>query len=264
MSATAPFSAVQGARFSVALARDAMDIIESQRLRYRIFAGELGAQIHDGGSGLDHDRLDVFCRHLLVRDTVTGTMVASTRLLSDHQAEQAGGFYAAKEFDLEMTRSLPGRVLEVGRTCVHAEYRNGVVIAALWQGIATLIAEEGFDYLFGCASIGLDDGGAHAHAMLDAIRLRHMAPQRHRVTPYQPLPRADHAVADVAIAPPRVPPLLKAYLSLGAKACGEPFWDRDFQCADIFMLLNVSELNPRYARHFLERAKGTAGKRLAT
>lgn len=263
MSVTCFSPDASGSRFDVTIARDDHEITESQRLRYRVFAGELGAEIDDAGTQLDRDHYDAFCRHLLVRDTQTGAVVASTRLLSDDQARRAGGFYSAGEFDLEMIHSLPGRVLELGRTCVDAAYRNGTVIAALWQGVARIITEEGFDYLFGCASIGLDDGGARAHAMLETIRHRHMAATRHHVRPYQPLPRADQAQSDVDAVKVRMPPLLKAYLSLGAKACGEPYWDRDFQCADVFMLLNVSELNPRYARHFLKRAESTAAKRLA-
>lgn len=263
MSVTGLPPDASGSRFHVALARDTQEVAESQQLRYRVFAGELGAEIDDGGSGLDRDRYDDFCRHLLVRDTHSGAVVASTRLLSDEQAARAGGFYSAGEFDLEMIHSLPGRVLELGRTCVDADYRNGTVIAALWQGVARIITGEGFDYLFGCASIGLDDGGARAHSMLETIRRRHMAEARHQVRPYQPLPRADQPQSDVDALKVRMPPLLKAYLSLGAKACGEPYWDRDFQCADVFMLLNVSELNPRYARHFLKRAEGSTAKRLA-
>ena len=263
MPATAPSSDPSALRFDVTIARNGADVAESQRLRYRVFAGELGADINDGGTGLDRDRFDDFCRHLIVRDTCTGAVVASTRLLCDEQARQAGDFYSAGEFDLEMIHSLPGRVLELGRTCVDADYRNGTVIAALWQGVAAIITEEGFDYLFGCASIGLDDGGTQAHAMLETIRSRYMAATRHHVRPYQTLPRADQRAADVSALKVRMPPLLKAYLSLGAKACGEPYWDRDFQCADVFMLLKVAELNPRYARHFLKRAEGPATKRLA-
>ena len=173
-------------------------------------------------------------------------------------ARLAGRFYSEGEFDLEMTRSLPGRVMEIGRTCVHPDYRSGAVIALLWSGIAGYINAEGYDYLFGCASIGLEDGGAAAHAILDTIRDKHLAPSYQRVRPYQSLPAAD-APATGRV---RMPPLLKAYLSLGAKACGEPYWDREFNCADVFMLLNVSDLHPRYARHFLARNKAdTAPKR---
>lgn len=260
MLATFPVSdapAANAARFDTRIATTDAEIAESQRLRYRVFADELGAHIDDGGSGLDRDGFDDFCRHLLVRDTLTGAVVASTRLLSDDQAARAGGFYSASEFDLEMIHSLPGRVLEVGRTCVDADYRNGAVIATLWGGIARIITSEGFDYLFGCASISLEDGGAHAHAMLDTLRARHLAPLRHHVRPYHVLPRADRAHTGAI----RMPPLLKAYVSLGAKACGEPYWDADFACADVFMLLNVSELNPRYARHFLKRSDTAAPRR---
>jgi putative hemolysin len=246
-------------RFEVHLARNEEEVLETLKLRYRIFAGELGADIDGGSDGIDRDHFDAHCRHLLVRDTHSGAVIACTRLLCDREAARAGRFYSAGEFDLQMVDSLPGRVLEVGRTCVDAEYRNGAVIAVLWQGIAEIITGEGFDYLFGCASIGLEDGGAQAHAILDTVRAKHMSAPWHRVRPFNPLPVADLRTSD----PVRMPPLLKAYLSLGAKACGEPYWDRDFNCADVFMLLNVSELNPRYARHFLKRELPASGKRLA-
>lgn len=240
-------------RFEVAFATTREEIQETQKLRYRIFAKELGAQIDGGAAQIDHDQYDRYCRHLMVRDTQTGKVVACTRILTDDMAPDAGGFYSSGEFDLAMLDSLPGRVMEIGRTCVDADYRGGVVIATLWQGIASYVTRHGFDYLFGCASIGLEDGGAAAHAILETMRGKYLAPERQRVRPYIPLPAADKRGTEKV----KMPPLLKAYISLGAKACGEAYWDRDFNCADVFMLLNVSDLNPRYARHFLERSAGT-------
>jgi len=233
-------------RFELGFASTPSEVVESQQLRYRIFAGELGARIE---GGIDCDRFDDFCRHLLVRESGSGRVIACTRILTDAQAARAGGFYSAGEFELSMIDALPGRVMEIGRTCVDADYRSGAVIATLWQGIAAYVTNEGYDYLFGCASIGLEDGGAQAHAILAQIRAKHLAPASQRVRPYAALPAADAPSPDK----PRLPPLLKAYLSLGAKACGEPYWDQDFNCADVFMLLNVSDLHPRYARHFLGR-----------
>ncbi|MGQ0528567.1 MAG: GNAT family N-acetyltransferase [Panacagrimonas sp.] len=246
-------------RFSVSFARDDAEVRESQQLRYQIFAEEMGAQIDGGDAGLDRDAYDPWCRHLLVRDNSNGRIVACTRILTDDQAPNAGGFYSSGEFDLAMIDSLPGRVMEIGRTCVDREYRNGAVIATLWQGIAGYITAHGFDYLFGCASIGLEDGGAQAHAIIQQIKAKHLTPDYQRVRPYYPLPAVDGRSADKT----RMPPLLKAYLSLGAKACGDAYWDRDFNCADVFMLLNVTDLNPRYARHFLDRSVATGEERLA-
>jgi putative hemolysin len=246
-------------RFCASFASGPAEVLESQRLRYRIFAEELGAQIDGGEDRVDCDQYDPYCKHLLVREGETNRIVACTRILTEDQAPNAGGFYSASEFDLQMIESLPGRVTEVGRTCVDAEFRNGAVIATLWQGIASFITAHGYDYLFGCASIGLEDGGGAAHAILKTIEARYLSPERHRVRPYFPLPVADARPAEK----PKMPPLLKAYLSLGAKACGDAYWDRDFNCADVFMLLNVGELNPRYARHFLDRSRAAdAGKLL--
>ena len=236
-------------RFTVQFARGNDELLEAQRLRYRIFAEEMGAQIDDDGTRLDRDGYDIYCRHLYVRDNVTGQLVACTRILTDDRAADAGGYYSAGEFELGSLESLPGRAMEIGRTCVAAEFRSGAVIALLWSGIADLIAREGFDYLFGCASVGLEDGGATAQSILDQLRAEYLSPPYHRVRPRQPLPACDARPAE----PARMPPLLKAYVNLGAKACGEPYWDPDFNCADVFMLLNVMDLNPRYARRFFGR-----------
>ncbi|MBI3171201.1 MAG: GNAT family N-acetyltransferase, partial [Hydrocarboniphaga effusa] len=131
---------VRSARFSVRFARNREEVLETQRLRYRIFAQEMGAQI-DGG--VDQDRYDPFCRHLLVRDEAQNRLVACTRILTDERARDAGGFYSEHEFELNLLDSLPGRVLEVGRTCVDAEYRGGAAIATLWSGLAGYVTQNG-------------------------------------------------------------------------------------------------------------------------
>jgi putative hemolysin len=250
-----PISQVEPAahRFSVSFANHPADIIECQKLRYRIFAGEMGAAIDGGPDHLDTDEFDPYCKHLIVREQSSGRIIACTRILTDEMAAKTGGFYSSGEFDLKLIDALPGRVMEIGRTCVDAEYRSGAVIAVLWSGLADFVVTHHYDYLFGCASIGLEDGGANAHAILNQISEKYMAPSWHRVRPLNPLPVADARPTHKV----RMPPLLKAYVSLGAKACGEAFWDREFNCADVFMLLNVSDLQPRYARHFLGRAQAT-------
>ncbi|MGH8456756.1 MAG: GNAT family N-acetyltransferase [Stenotrophobium sp.] len=251
-------STIRVPRLEAAFAATRAEILETQKLRYGIFAGELGARIDGGAEGIDHDQFDAYCRHLLVRDTESGEVIACTRILTGDRAPNAGGFYSESEFDLSMIDSLPGRVMEIGRTCVHRDYRGGTAIAVLWSAIAAFVTQHGIDYLFGCASIGLEDGGANAHAILNNVRGKYLAPDYQRVRPFIPLPAADARLDDK----PKMPPLLKAYLSLGAKACGEAYWDRDFNCADVFMLLDVSELNPRYARHFLARETQAATPRI--
>ena len=239
------------ARFTVSFAATREEVIETQKLRYRIFAGEMGAVIDGGEAGIDADQYDPYCKHLMVRENASGRLVACTRILTDDMAPRAGGFYSAGEFDLGMIDALPGRVMEVGRTCVDAEYRHGGVIAVLWSGLANFVTSQNFSYLFGCASIGLEDGGANAHAILSQVKDKYTAPIWQRVRPLIPLPVADARPTQKV----RMPPLLKAYVSLGAKACGEAYWDQDFNCADVFMLLSVGELTPRYARHFFSRPK---------
>lgn len=246
LSSQTRVEADRSARFVAEFAVSDADVIASQQLRYRIFAGEMGATIDGGPLGIDTDRFDDYCHHLLVRETATNTIIASTRLLTCEDVQRAGGFYSAGEFDMQAVAALGDRKVEVGRTCVDARYRNGSVIATLWTGLAQFITQHNYRYLFGCASIGLDDGGLQAAAILDKINRRYLADDALRVTPRIAYP-APRPPAEVAM---QLPPLLKAYLSLGAQACGAPFWDRDFNCCDVFMLVDVSTLTPRYARRF--------------
>ncbi len=235
-------------------------ILAAQRLRYRIFAEELGANLSDAGSGLDRDDYDPFCRHLIVRDLASGDVVASTRLLTDDAATAAGGYYSQGEFELGTVLANRGRFVEVGRTCVDARYRNGAVIATLWQGIGQIVNTHRIDYLFGCASVPLAPNPLYAHAVLRRLLARHHAADECRVSPHRPLPPAPQLPAEIA---PRMPPLLRAYVSLGAKACGEACWDPAFNVADVFMLLNLRELDAGYGRHFVNAPPASANRERA-
>lgn len=232
----------------VALARSRDDIQAAQRLRYAIFAGEMGARLHNRIPGLDHDRFDQYCQHLIVRDGLD-QVVGCTRILTAQAARRAGGFYSQTEFDLAPALALPGQFMEIGRTCVRADYRNGATISALWSGLAAFIAEHRIDYLIGCASIPLGEQGLEAQALYAELAQRYLVAESLRVKPHLPLPRRD------GLAPHRcaAPPLLKAYLRLGAQIGGEPCLDPDFHVADVFILLSTHHIERRYARHFLDR-----------
>lgn len=238
-------------RFSHRLARNKDDVTASLRLRHRVFIEEMGADAGDAGAGIESDDFDAHCEHLLVREEASGAIVASTRILTQEAAAAAGGFYSEEEFELATVLGLPGRFMEIGRTCVHPDYRRGAVIGVLWSGVSAFIRRHGYDHLIGCASIGLDQGMGPAHAIFARVAGRHLSAPARRVTPHLPLPEADAEPA-----PARLPPLLKAYLSLGATVGGPPCWDPAFGVADLFMHLDIANLCPRYARHFLRRDAG--------
>lgn len=233
--------------YTVHRAANPLEVLEAQRLRYQIFALEKGAAIDGGGEDLDVDVFDDFCDHLLVRDR-WGRLIGTTRALRHETAQRAGGFYSETEFDLMPDLRGKGRLLEIGRTCIHPGHRNGAAIGTLWSGISDLIEEGGYDRLIGCASIDVDDPAAcgPVRALVDHILARHLSEETRRAQPKIPLPAAPAAPACTA------PPLLKAYLRLGAQICGEPFYDADFACADLLVLVDRERLNLRYARHFLK------------
>ncbi len=253
MSAIPQLSQTAKPRLRVELASTPEHIRETQALRYRIFAEELGARLENTEPGIDADHFDDYCQHLLVRDGEQGPVIGSTRLLTDDQAARAGGFYSAGEFDLSAILALPGRRLEIGRTCIDPAYRQGAAIAVLWSGLAGYINLHRIDYLFGCASIDLQDGGIQARAIMNRLRQHAMAAPGLWGRPRRGLPQIAARPHEAALSAP-MPPLLKAYVRLGARACGEPCWDPDFNVADVLMLLDVDDLNPSYSRHFMGRA----------
>ena len=219
---------------------------EAQALCYRVFSAEFDAKLNGAELGLDMDDYDIHCSHIGVRDLNSGELVATTRLLDHQAAAGLGRYYSEEEFALHGLAKLEGPVLEIGRTCVDVAYRNGATIAVLWGELAEVLNEGGYRYLMGCASISMQDGGIQAHAVMQRLRERYLCTEHLRAEPKHPLPQLDLPGNVIA----EMPPLLKAYMRLGAKICGEPCWDRDFQVADVFILLKRDELCPRYARHF--------------
>lgn len=231
---------------AVGFARTAEDILEAQRLRHRIFAGELGAQLPSRIPGVDIDLFDPYCEHLVVRDTDSGEIVGTYRILAPEKARQVG-YYSETEFDLTRLQHLRPRLVEIGRSCVHPDYRTGSTISLLWSGLAAYMTERGYDYLMGCASVSMADGG-HLAASLYRRLQDHLGPQEYRVFPRCPLP-LEALQQDL---PAEAPPLIKGYLRAGAWICGEPAWDPDFNTADLPILLPMAKVAGRYARHYLD------------
>lgn len=250
-------------RYRFEIATQMSVINECQRLRYRVFALEMGASLESAAEQIDSDPYDPFCRHLTVTDTATGNLVACTRVLSDEDVPQTGGFYTQSEFKLGHLRCLSGKKLEVGRTCVHPEHRGGGAITCLWLGLAEFMLSRNYEYLFGCASVDMSDGGHQAHAIYQNALERGLVNLDLDVHPRIPLPKLNQPAANAIIelsasARDILPPLLKAYLNLGAKICGTPCWDRKFNVADMLVLLNRANIAPRYVRRFLKATQAPA------
>ncbi|MET7985815.1 GNAT family N-acyltransferase [Streptomyces sp. NPDC005281] len=242
-----PTQPVAPTRYTVTLARDEADVRAAQRLRHDVFAGEMGALLNTPQPGLDIDAFDAYCDHLLVRDTQTGQVVGTYRLLPPDRAAIAGRLYSESEFDLGPLAGIRPGLVEVGRSCVHPDHRDGAVIGLIWAGIARYMIDGGHEWLAGCCSVPLADGGTLAAGTWDRVRDKHLAPEEFRVRPL--LPWSAEGVARPART--ELPPLLRGYLRLGAWVCGEPAHDTDFGVADMYVLLSMRRVNPRYLRHFL-------------
>lgn len=237
-------------KISVSWARHLDEVRAAQRLRYQVFAVEMCATLPITLAGHDIDLFDDYCEHLLVRDDATGEVIGTYRVLTPTQAKRAGSTYSDTEFDLTRLRSLRARMVELGRSCVHADHRTGGVILALWGALAEFMARNELDTMIGCASIPMQSPGTNsgqaAASIWRQVKQTHLAPIDYHVTPRLALP-VDRLDDSLNIEPPA---LIRGYLRLGAKVLGAPAWDPDFNSADLPMMMRIADLPPRYLKHF--------------
>ena len=235
----------------VEIARAPEDILAAQRLRHDVFAIEMGARVIGQEYGLDLDRYDAHCSHLLAREGAGGRVVACLRILDGASAMRSGGYYSQTEFDMTRLLVQPGILLEVGRTCVARDRRDGATLSALWNGLAREALARGADHLIGCASVPFDPETEALSPLAESLRA-HWSEDALGVFPRRPVPRD----AAMPSRDARMPALLAAYLRLGAKVCGEPSWDPEFGSADFLVRVSVQKLAARYARRYFGQAEG--------
>jgi putative hemolysin len=244
-------------RYAISVARTVHEVEEAQRLRYQVFFEEMGANAtHSPAVSVDGERdvdaYDQDCDHLLVRDVDSGIVVGCYRIMRPETARRRGAFYSDSEFDLSRLANIRASTAEVGRACIHPDFRSGSVIMLLWSGLARYMAENKIEYVIGCASIPLADGHDNAVQVYQQVAKQYLAPAEYRVFPTTPYPIGEGLVDRnlVALHKPRIPALIKGYTRLGAWIGGAPAWDADFNTADLFILLPLSRMSGAYAKHF--------------
>ncbi|MCW5660423.1 MAG: GNAT family N-acetyltransferase [Burkholderiaceae bacterium] len=241
--------------FDVRWARSEREVAEAQRLRYQVFAQEMGARLTPmlGMPPMhDVDRFDEHCEHLIVRAQLPGTgdrcAVGTCRVLTPAGALRAGGLYSDDEFDLTPIDALRPLMLELGRSCVDPAYRQGTVVMLLWSSIVAFMQRNGLRWAIGCASVPMRDGGHAAASLWRGLCETHLAAPEWRVTPRRPLP-VEQLRQDLKV---EAPPLIKGYLRCGAQLLGAPAWDAEFGTADLPLLIDVKAMSDRYQRRFTD------------
>jgi len=249
-------------RLDVRLATSEVEIAAAQALRYQIFYDEMGAEPKASmiSTRRDIDDYDAVCDHLLVIDHgLPGDrphVVGTYRLLRQVVAQMNRGFYSAGEYDLSpliAQSASGGQLLELGRSCVAAAYRNNTTITLLWRGIASYLQTHAIGHMFGCASLHGADPRVHA-AELSYLFHHHLAPPelRARSLPehYVAMDRLSPLAYDPRMAAKALPPLIKGYLRVGATIGDGGFVDRQFNTVDVFVVMPVEQITRRYAGRF--------------
>lgn len=234
--------------FSVRLAETEEDLRAAQALRYEVFVSELGGdgELVDHDAGLERDRFDPYFDHMLLTDTASGQVVGVYRLLTSDRAAEIGQFYSEAEYDLSPLKASGRRLLELGRSCLHRDYRGGAGMYHLWNGLARYVAERDIEVLFGVASFP----GTNVEALAPPLSLlheRHLAPAELRVRSrnYQAMDLIDPERLDRRKAMIEVPALIKAYLRLGGFVGAGAYVDHGFNTTDVCLILDTERMNAR-------------------
>ncbi len=245
----------ENAQLLTRIATTDADLRAAERLRYKVFVEELGGDgaLVDHKNCLERDRFDPFCDHLVLIDSqrdaqMLDHVVGVYRLMSGAGAVAAGQFYSEDEYDLSLLKNSGRRLLELGRSCLHPDYRGGLGMQRLWRALATYVREEGIEVLFGVASFHGNDVDAIAPS-LSLLHNQHLAPPDIRVCArdevFQTMNILQPDQYDRIQAMRDVPPLIKAYLRLGGVVGKGAFIDREFNTIDVCFVLDTSQLNAR-------------------
>lgn len=233
------FKASADAHYRLRRAECDADVRAAQTLRFLVFNIELNEGLEKSFATLrDEDAFDAVCEHLLVEDTRTGEVVGTYRLQTGRKARENLGFYSEQEFDFTPFRPIQDQLVELGRACVHIDHRGLAVLGLLWRGIIEFAQANGARYLIGCSSLTSQDEGVGSAAYRELAR-DHLAPAEFQT---RPLPQLACALNDASELRPKLPKLLRAYLSLGAKICGPPAIDREFKTIDFLTLIDLEDV----------------------
>jgi putative hemolysin len=222
--------------------------VATYRLRFLVFNLEMNEGLESAFiDGCDKDRFDDVCDHLIVQERAAGVIVGTYRLQMGDVAGRNFGYYSEQEFSFAPYESMRNQVVELGRACIHREHRSPEVLHLLWRGIARYALANGGRYMMGCCSLNSQDPEM-GHAVYASLANCMAEPDLLTVaTEGYKMPAPIERLPDE-----RVPKLLRAYLTIGAKICSEPAIDREFKTIDFLTLLDLQTLHPRVAARFLE------------
>ncbi len=249
--------------FALRLAVDARDLRAAQRLRYEVFVGEMGSDgpMVDHAARLECDEFDALCDHLLLIDPrrdaqALQDVVGVYRLLPGDRLVPGQEFYSEQEYDLTALRGSGRRLLELGRSCVHPDYRGGAAMMLMWNHLAEYVLERGVELMFGTASFPGTDVAALAQP-LGYLWHNHLAPESLRAEA-----RAPHRVAMGDLPPEAIdrraamqatPALIKAYLRLGGFV-GDGAWvDHAFNTTDVLLVMDTARMSLKHRDYYTRR-----------
>lgn len=213
----------------------------------------------------DFDGFDDICDHLLVidRERSNGSVcVAGTyRLLRRSVALKHGGFYSQQEFDLGGLLDQPGELMELGRSCVAADYRSRGVMQLLWRGLAAYVRTWYIHLMFGCGSFPAPSPlpwERSSPICTTSTSHRRRCGRGHSPQYYVPLEVLPPGSYDAQAALAELPPLIKGYLRVGGFVGDGAVVDHQFNTTDVCIIVKTDMLTGKYERRYRRPSTVTA------
>ena len=244
--------------FMIKIAESNFEIKKAQSLRYKIFFKEKKIKRNNLKFLLqrDYDFYDKISDHLIIIDNdreFKDNVIGTYRLLRGNCAKLYRGFYTEQEFDISnLKKNFSSKdILELGRSCIHSEYRSGIVLKLLWKGISKYIKICKIKILMGCASFN----GTNPNRFKDEFSLLYKSyrlPKNYKVKSLQNNELSPEKNIKQSIILNRLPPLIKGYLRAGGMVSENFYIDKEFETIDYCVIMLIEKIVSRYKSKFLK------------
>jgi putative hemolysin len=212
------------------------EVFQALQLRGQVFLSE--------ENQIDMDQFDLIADHILIEDKLKGKIIGTYRLIANIFSDQ---FYSQTEFNINALLKAPGVKVELGRACIHPDYRNGRSIDLLWRGISTYLQLINAKYLFGCSSVFFNQ--PNAEEIIQGMMKMDM-PHLFEISAKVNYPQKENFLSDSSTA---VPSLIQSYLNAGAVLCPQPYWDKKWNCVDFLTILDLDRISEKYKKHYFSK-----------
>ncbi|MAW45452.1 MAG: ornithine-acyl-ACP acyltransferase [Marinovum sp.] len=233
-------------KFDLEPASQPVDLEEAQAFRYKAFG-----VVNE--SGLDRDEYDKKFNHVIIRERKHRRVVGCFRYTYYTPGSLIQTGYSAAHYDIKTLENFDQPLMEVGRVCTDFSLKDPDILRLVWAYLAHYVERRKIGFIFGCTSFEGIDHGKYIDCFA-ILRERYLGPKKLLPSVKSPsvlkFSKALRPDINFKIAMLKMPPLLRAYLSMGGWVSDHAVIDYKLNTLHVFTGLEVRKI-PHEKKRFL-------------